>query len=417
MLTKSPPQTKIHKRDFTPDAVGPLKGVRVLDLSRLVSGNTATFLLADLGAEVIKIEPTAGDTLRHWLRSGYSTHWKNLSRSKKSLGLDLRRPGAIDVLKRLVPEADMLVENFRPGTLEKIGLSPEVLLSLNPRLVIVRISGWGQTGPYRNRPGFGTLAEGMTGFAAANGFPDREPVLPPGPLADTMAGYCAAVSGLAALRHAQMPEGGGQVIDQSLFTPLFISQGPQAANYQLSGQVRPRDSNSAQYTVPRGLFRTSDGNYVTLSASMEPMPQRVFEAIGKGHLNSDPDYNTAAARTERKDEILGWVAAFIGTMTQSEAVAFFEARDVTVAPIYDISHIMEDAHFQETEVVVDLPDPEMGEITMFGFANQLSETPAAYYRPAPSIGQDNDAVLALIGMTAAERAILEESGTIHRGTA
>ncbi|MDB6454932.1 CaiB/BaiF CoA transferase family protein [Falsirhodobacter sp. 20TX0035] len=414
MLIKTPSQA-IHKREFTPVATGPLSGIRVLDLSRLVSGNTATFLLADLGAEVIKIEPAAGDTLRHWLRSGYSTHWKNLSRSKKSFGLDLRRPGAVEVLKRLVPQADMLVENFRPGTLEKIGLSPEVLLALNPRLVIVRISGWGQTGPYRNRPGFGTLAEGMTGFAAANGFPDREPVLPPGPLADTMAGYCAAVSALAALRHAQMPGGEGQVIDQSLFTPLFISQGPQAANYQLSGQVRPRDSNSAQYTVPRGLFRTGDGNYVTLSASMEPMPQRVFEAIGKGHLNQDPNYNTAAARTERKDEILGWVADFMATMTQAEAVAFFEARDVTVAPIYDISHIMDDPHFQETEVVVTLPDPEMGEIAMFGFANQLSRTPANYYRPAPSIGQDNDEVLSLIGMDKVERAALEESGAVHRG--
>lgn len=417
MLNRTPLRGRIHKRDFTPDATGPLHGVRVIDLSRLVSGNTTTFLLADLGAEVIKIEAQAGDTLRHWLRGGYSTHWKNLARSKKSFGLDLRRPGAIDVLKRLVPEADMLVENFRPGTLEKIGLSPAVLLALNPRLVIVRISGWGQTGPYRNRPGFGTLAEGMTGFAAANGFPDREPLLPPGPLADTMAGYCAAVSALAALRHVEVTGGEGQVIDQSLFTPLFVSQGPQAANYDLTGQVRPRDSNSAQYTVPRGLLRTGDGNYVTLSASMEPMPQRVFEAIGKGHLNQDPNYNTAVARTARKDEILGWVADFMATMTQKEAVAFFEARDVTVAPIYDISHIMEDPHFQETETVVDLPDPEMGEMAHFGFVNQLSGTPQRFYRPAPSIGQDNDEVLGLLGIDGAERAALEESGAIHRGRA
>lgn len=413
--THTPLHSEIQKRDFTPAETGPLNGVRIIDLSRLVSGNTATFLLADLGAEVIKIEATAGDTLRHWLRSGYSTHWKNLSRNKKSLGLDLRRPGAIDVLKRLIPRADILVENFRPGTLEKIGLSPETLLALNPRLVIVRISGWGQTGPYRNRPGFGTLAEGMTGFAAANGFPDREPVLPPGPLADTMAGYCAAFSTLVALRHVEVSGGKGQVVDQSLFMPLFVSQGPQAANYVLSGEVRARDSNSAQYTVPRGLFRTKDGEYVTLSASMEPMPQRVFEAIGKGHLNKDPNYNTAAARTQRKEEILGWIADFIGTMTQKEAVAFFEARDVTVAPIYDISHIMEDPHFQETEVVVSLPDPEMVEMVHFGFVNQLSETPARFYRPAPSIGQDNDEILSLIGIEGNERALLEENGAIHRG--
>lgn len=405
----------IHKRHFTPQETGPLNGVRVLDLSRLVSGNTATMLMADLGAEVIKVESSAGDTLRHWLRGPYATHWKMLGRSKKSLGLDLRKPGAVDIVKLLLPHMNILVENFRPGTLEKIGLSPETLLEINPALVIVRISGWGQRGPYRNRPGFGTLAEGMTGFAAANGFPDREPVLPPGPLADTMAGYSAATSALAALRHVEASGGKGQVIDQSLFMPLFISQGPQAANYKLTGKVRPRDSNSAQYTVPRGLFRTSDGEYVTLSASMEPMPQRVFEAIGKGHLNQDPNYNTMAARAERKDEILGWVAEFIGTMTQSEAVAFFEARDVTVAPIYDISHIVDDRHFQETEVVVDLPDAEMGEITMFGFANQLSGTPAQFFRPAPEIGEHNDEVLALIDLPAGERIALQASGALHQG--
>lgn len=405
----------LHHREFTPDEQGALSGVRVVDLSRLVSGNTATVLLADLGAEVVKVEGPAGDTLRHWLREGISTHWKMLGRSKKSFGLDLRRPGGMDLLRRLIAEADVLVENFRPGTLEKMGLAPSALHALNPKLVIVRISGWGQTGPYRSRPGFGTLAEGMTGFAAANGFPDREPVLPPGPLADTMAGYCAAVSTLAALRHVEVSGGGGQVIDQTLFNPLFISQGPQAANFMLTGAVRPRDSNSAQYTVPRGLFRTKDGDYVTLSASMEPMPQRVFEAIGKGHLNRDPNYNTAAARTERKDEILGWVADFIGRMTQSEAVRFFEEREVTVAPIYDISHIVEDPHFQEIESVVNVPDDEMGTMPMTGFANQLDGTPARFFRPAPSVGEHNDEILDVIGVSPQERRILQESGALHNG--
>jgi crotonobetainyl-CoA:carnitine CoA-transferase CaiB-like acyl-CoA transferase len=403
----------IHRRNFTPDEKGPLDGVRVLDLSRLVSGNTATMVLADLGAEVIKVEGAAGDSLRAWLRDGISTHWKMLGRNKKSLGLDLRRPGAIDVVKELVGKVSVLVENFRPGTLEKIGLSPETLLAINPGLVILRISGWGQVGPYRNRPGFGTLVEGMCGFAAANGFPDREPVLPPGPVADTMCGFAAASAALAALRHVEVSGGRGQVIDQSLFNPLFISQGPQAANYQLSGKVRPRDSNSAQYTVPRGLFKTADDNWVSLSASMEPMPQRVLEAIGKGHLNSDPRYNTMHARSERKDEILGWVADFIRQMTQTEAVAFFEARQVTVAPIYDISQIIEDSHFQQTEAVVDLPDDEMGHIPMFGIASQMDGTPAQFFRPAPRIGEHNDEVMDLLGYSAAERATLVESGALH----
>ena len=406
----------VHKRSFNPAAKGPLDGVRVIDLSRLVSGNTATMILADLGAEVIKIESPSGDTLRAWRRKGISTHWKMLGRNKKSLGLDLRRPGAVDVLKALVADAAILVENFRPGTLETIGLAPQVLWEINPALVVLRISAWGQTRVYRIRPGFGTLIEGMCGFAAANGFPDREPVLPPGPVADTMSGFTAAAAVLAALRHVEISGGKGQVIDQSLFNPLFISQGPQAANYHLTGTVRPRDSNSAQYTVPRGLFRTADDKWVSLSASMEPMPRRVFEAIGKGHLNADPNYNTAEARTARKDEILGWVAAFIRQMPQAEAVAFFEARDVTVAPIYDISQIVEDPHFQHTEAIVDLPDDEMGFITMFGFVNQLSGTPAEYFRPAPQIGEHNEEILGGLGLPASQLATLRESGALHTGT-
>lgn len=384
-------------------------------MSRLVSGNTATMLLADYGAEVIKVESPKGDSLRAWRMAGVSTHWKMLGRNKKSVGIDLRRPGGTELIKSMLPRMAVLVENFRPGTLEKIGLAPDVLLAINPGLVIVRISGWGQRGPYRNRPGFGTLVEGMCGFAAANGFPDREPVLPPGPVADTMAGFSAAVAALSALRHVEVTGCGGQVIDQSLFNPLFISQGPQAANYKLTGKVRKRDSNSAQYTVPRGLFRTSDGNWVSLSASMEPMPQRVFEAIGRGHLNSDPDYNTMEARARRKDEILGWVADFIRGMTQVEAVAFFEARDVTVAPIYDISQIIEDEHFQEVESLIELPDEDMGHIPMFGFAGQMNETPAAFFRPAPRIGEHNSEILQACGISRAEQGAFYSSGALHEG--
>ena len=204
------------------------------------------------------------------------------------------------------------------------------------------------------------------------------------------------------------------MIDQSLFNPLFISQGPQAANYQLTGAVRERDSNSAQYTVPRGLFKTADDNWISLSASMEPMPQRVFEAIGKGHLNSHPDYNTSEGRTARKNEILGWVADFIRTMTQSEAVAFFEAREVTAAPIYDISQIIEDAHFQEVQVLVNLPDDEMGLLPMFGFANQMSDTPAELFRPAPQIGEHNSKY-GSERILSRQVAALVKSGALHTG--
>ncbi len=405
----------IHRREFNPTAHGALEGIRVLDLSRLVSGNTLTMVLADLGAEVVKVETPAGDSLREWRREGISTHWKMLGRNKKSVGLDLRQTQGTELFKRLVKEASVLVENFRPGTLEKMGLAPDVLLEINPKLVIVRISGWGQIGPYRNRPGFGTLIEGICGLAAANGFPEREPVLPPGPIADTVAGYAGAMSTLAALWNVAINGGRGQVIDQPLFNPLFITQGPQSANYRLNGEIRKRDSNSAFFTVPRGLFKTKDNQWVSMSASMEPMPRRVIEAVGKGEYNSNPEYNTIKGRIAHRAEIMGWISDFILTMNQKEAVAYFEAREVTVAPIYDISQIIEDPHFQEMEAIVDLPDDEMGYIPMFGFVNTLSGTPQEFYRPAPKIGAHNRDIVSWIGLPEDEITALEQAGVLHTG--
>jgi crotonobetainyl-CoA:carnitine CoA-transferase CaiB-like acyl-CoA transferase len=205
----------IHRKAFQPHASGPLKGVRVLDLGRLVSANTCTMLLADLGAEVVKVEAPAGDNLRAWIKGGVSTDWKSLGRNKKSLGLDMRQAAGMELLKRLVKKAQVLVENFRPGTLEKMGIGPDELLALNPGLVITRITGFGQVGPYRHRPGFGTLIEGMCGLAELTGFPDRGPVLPPGAVADTCAGFCAAMSTLAAVREVEVNHGRGQVVDQT----------------------------------------------------------------------------------------------------------------------------------------------------------------------------------------------------------
>src|SRR5690349_11110988 len=228
---------KLKKRDYTPQARGALDGVRVLDLSRLVAGNTLTQVLADFGAEVIKVEPPAGDTLRAWQTNGVPVTWKLYSRSKKSLCLELRKPEARELLMKLVPTAAIFVESFRPGILEKMGLGPDKLLERNPKLVVVRISGFGQEGPYSQRPGFGTLIEGMSGFASMNGFPDREPVLPPMYLADSVAGLYGSAAVLIALREVETNGGVGQVIDLPLFDPLFTVLGPQAANYRLTGKV------------------------------------------------------------------------------------------------------------------------------------------------------------------------------------
>ncbi len=385
-----------------------MTGVRVIDLSRLVSGNTLTMMLADYGADVVKVEPPRGDSLRAWVKGGVSTDWKTLGRNKRSLGLDLRRPEGIDLLKRLVGQACVLVENYRSGTLEAMGLAPEVLHDINPRLVIARISGFGQRGPYRTRPGFGTLVEGMCGMAELQGFPDRPPVLPPGPIADTCAGFCGAMAVMAALREIEVRGGQGQVIDQTLFNPLFIAMGAQAADYRATGQVRTRQAS-------RNLYATRDGKYVSCSMSMAPMPQRMLEAIGKGAYNADPAYRGVAAWTQHRAEIHAWIQAFIAPMTQDEAVNYFAQREISLAPVYNIAQILDDPHFQEVETVVELQDDDMGQVPMYGFASALSETPARFFRRAPNIGEHNAEVLAWIRMAPDEIARLEQAGVVHIG--
>ena len=400
----------IHQLTFKPDATGPLKGIRVIDLSRLVSGNTLTMLLADLGADVVKVESPAGDNLRAWVKGGVSTDWKSLGRNKKSIGIDLRQAAGMELLKRLVEKADVLVENYRSGTLESMGIGPDVLHGLNRKLVIARITGFGQRGPYRTRPGFGTLIEGMCGLADSTGFPDRPPVLPPGPIADTCAGFCGAMAVLAAVREVETNGGEGQVIDQSLFTPLFVTLGAQAANYRATGTLRGRQSNNNLYT-------TKDGRYVTYTASMEPMPQRMLEAIGKGAYNDIPSYRGVAGRTNHGPEIRGWIQDFVGQMTQEEAVKFFDEKEISLAPVYNIAQILDDPHFQETETVVEVPDEDMGHVPMYGFVNAMSGTPPQFFRRAPHIGEHNREILGWLDMPQAEVEALESAKVVHTGKA
>ena len=403
------------KRDFTPDAKGPLDGVRVLDLSRLVAGNTLTQLLGDFGAEVIKVEPPAGDTLRAWNTEGVPTNWKIYARSKKSLGLELRNPAAKALLLDLLPAAAIFVESFRPGTLEKMGLAPERLLEANPKLVIVRISGWGQSGPYKNRPGFGTLVEGMSGFASMNGFPDREPVLPPMYLADSVAGLYGAAAVMIALREVETNGGAGQVIDLPLFDPLFAVLGPQAANFRLTGKVKERVGSGSTNSGPRNAYRTSDGLWVCLSASTQKMAERLFRSIGRGKLIDDPRYRTNALRVKHRQELDAIIGGFIGQRTQADNVRFFEQREVTIGPIYDISQIIQDPHVLERELIAEYPDPDMGSLPMHHVVPRLSATPGSVRTPAPMIGQHNRAVLAAIGIDAERYAELLASGAVCEG--
>jgi len=388
----------LKQRDYTPEARGPLDGVRVLDLSRLFAGNVLTQMLGDYGAEIVKVEPPEGDTLREWQTNGVSTHWKIYSRNKKSLALDLRKPAATDLLLRLLPSADLFIESFRPGTLEKMGLAPERLHALNPKLVVVRISGWGQDGPYSQRPGFGTVIEGMSGFASFNGFADREPVLPPMYLADGVAGLSGAAAAMIALREVEHNGGRGQVIDLPLLDPLFAILSPQAANYRLTGKVKARTGSRSGNSAPRNTYKCSDARYVAISGSTQKMAERLFRAIDRSDLIDDPRFRTNSLRLNHVAELDAIIGAFIARHTQAENVAFFERAEVTVGPIYDIAQILDDPHFVQREIVADYPDAETTTLPMHHVVPRLLGTPGSVRRRAPALGEHSRAILAELGL-------------------
>jgi crotonobetainyl-CoA:carnitine CoA-transferase CaiB-like acyl-CoA transferase len=392
-MTTAKSKRQLTRRAYEGDATGPLKGVRVLDLSRLFAGNVLSQILGDFGADVIKVEPPSGDTLRAWKTEGVSTHWKIYSRNKKSLCLELRRPESREIILNLVSTSRIFIESFRPGVLEKMGLGPEVLLERNPGLVILRISGWGQSGPYHQRPGFGTVIEGISGFAVTNGFADREPVLPPMYLADGFAGVFGASAAMIALREVEMNGGRGQVIDLPLLDPLFSMLGPQAANYRLSGRMRERTGSRSTNAAPRNAYRTEDGRYVSLSGSTQKMAERILTAVGRPELIDDPRFRTNADRVKNAavlDEILG---EFFSRHSQQDAVDLLERAEVTVGPIYDISQIMEDPHFLQRELLADYPDDEMVSLPMHHVVPRMMGTPGSIRTPAPWLGQHNRELL------------------------
>jgi crotonobetainyl-CoA:carnitine CoA-transferase CaiB-like acyl-CoA transferase len=407
----------LRKKSYVPEARGALQGVRVLDLSRLFAGNVLTQMLGDYGAEVIKVEPPAGDTLRAWKTKGVSTHWKVYARNKKSLCLDLRKNEARGLLLKFLETSSLLVESFRPGTLEAMGLSPEILLQENPKLVVVRISGWGQDGPYRRRPGFGSLIEGMSGFAAINGFADREPVLPPMYLADGFAGLFGVSAALIALREVETNGGRGQVVDLPLLDPLFTMLGPQAAAYRLTGKLKPRTGSRSTNSAPRNAYRCKDGLYVALSASTQKMAERTLRAVGRPELIDDPRYRSNAERVKNAAELDSIIGTFVAGRTQAENVAFFEQAEVTIGPIYDVSQILEDPHFVEREILADYPDEDMGAFPMHHVVPRLLGTPGAIRSPAPRLGQHNRELLAELGFNEDKYREMVSAGIVVEGAA
>ena len=395
---------------FDPNTRGPLHGVRVLDLSRLVAGNMVSLQLGDFGADVIKVEPPSGDPLRDWRDGGKSLHWKTYARNKRSIVLDLRQDAAKDALKRLVATADVFIENYRPGTLEEMGLGPDVLHRASPGLIVVRVSGFGQTGPYAALPGFGTLVEAMSGFAARTGFADREPVLPPLALADMIAGLYGAFATLTALRARDGGTAKGQVIDLSLLESIFSVLGPEAAIYAQTGAVKERVGSASNTSSPRNVYRCADGHYVALSGSTQAMAKRLFETIGRADMIQDPRFATNSDRVKHRPLVDAAVGGWFATRTRDEALKLMREASVTVGPVYTIADAMTDAHFRGRGIIVDVEDRELGQVPMHNIVPRLSETPGGWQKPAPGLGEHTDAVLMEAGLDRDAIARLRASG-------
>jgi crotonobetainyl-CoA:carnitine CoA-transferase CaiB-like acyl-CoA transferase len=399
--------------NFDINALGPLEGVRVLDMTRLIAGNMLSLQLADFGAEVIKIEPAGkGDPLRAWKDNGIDCHWKVYSRNKKSLSLNLREPEAINIVLKLVENSDVLVENFRPGRLEKIGLGPDILHQRNKNLIITRISGWGQTGPYKDRPGFGSLVEAMSGFASRNGFPDREPVLPPLALADMITGLYGAMAVLIALREVEGKHKGGQVIDLSLLEPIFSVLGPEALTHKVTGKVKQRLGSGSNTSSPRNAYLTRDGKWIALSASIQSMAERVFKVIGRKDMIDDPRFSSNQVRVKNRLQIDKILGEWINSRDQAEVLEIFAREEVTASGIYDIQDIVKDEHFSGRQVLVDLPDKDVGIAPMHNIIPRLSDTPGSFRLPAPELGEHNAEILDELGIDKNLLEDLEKRGVI-----
>lgn len=390
-----------------------LAGLRVLDCSRLIAGGVLGTVLADHGADVVKVEnPRGGDPLRTWLREQGQLWWKVYARGKRSITLNLAHPRGQDLLRRLAAGADVLIENYVPGTFERWGLGWDALSTVNPRLVFARVSGWGQDGPYRDRPGFGTMVEAMSGFAATTGPADGPPTLPSFPMADMVAALAGASAVLAALRWRDQVSGRGQVVDISLYEPLLAVLGPDAARHARDGTVRTRQGNRSDNASPRGTYRTRDGKWVALSASTPASAEALFKALDLGHLLGDPRFATNDARVRHNDLVDRALAEAIGRRTLEEMQDLFETADLTASPVYDIADIAADPHVVARGILTDVPDAELGRVRMVAPTPRLTETPAAIRWAGPPLGAHNAEVYGALGIQAAELEDLRREGVI-----
>ena len=392
----------------------PLENIKILDLSRLAAGNMVSHMFADFGADVVKIEkPGKGDDLRNWKINGISHWWAVYSRNKRSISLDLKKDEGLDLLKELVKKADVFIENFVPGTLEKWGVGPEQLNKLNKNLIILRISGWGQTGIFKNAPGFGSLVEGMSGFAAMTGEEKQAPLLPPLALADMVAGLTGFGAILMAIVASKKNNTGGQVIDLSLFEPFFSILGPWAASYKISGKVPARIGNRSNVAAPRGIYKTKDNKYVSLSASMQSMWEKLALTIGSSELIKDPRFLTNSDRLNNQDDLDKPISKFIKKYNRDEVLNIFSKEGITVGPVLDISEIIEHPYIHDREILIDHYNKEYGNILMHQTFPRLSKTPGKVRHSAPLLGGDTDDVLKEIGISDKQINMLRKNKIIN----
>jgi len=369
-----------------PDS-GPLSDVRVLDLSTVLAGPNCARYLADFGADVVKVERPGGDSLRNmaWRdpRDGIGLWWKLVNRNKRCVVLDLKDDADRQLLLRLVDDADVLVENSRPGTMERIGLGPDVLLERRPSLVITRVSGFGQTGPYARRPGFATIAEAMSGFAALNGEPDGAPLLPPIALTDEVTGLAAAFATMVAL-HSASNTGVGQVVDANLLETMFHLMGPLASLYAVSGDQQPRLGAGLPYTVPRGTYRCSDDRWVAVSTSSDSVAARVMDLLG---VADDARFATFAGRAEHRDELESLMTAWCAERTQADVIDVFTRAEAAIGPVMDMADIAADPHFAARGAIESLDDTPMQSVIA-----RLSATPGRLRHVGRGLDADGDQI-------------------------
>ncbi|MGW2743457.1 CaiB/BaiF CoA transferase family protein [Streptomyces sp. NPDC001450] len=398
----------------TAPRIQPLDDLRVLDLATLFAGPMAATLLGDFGAEVIKVEhPGRPDPSRGHgpAKDGVGLWWKVLGRNKRTITLDLSKPGGRATLLRLAATADVVIENFRPGTLEKWDLGWAELSAANPRLILTRVTAFGQFGPYAHRPGFGTLAEALSGFAALTGEPDAPPTLPPFGLADSVAGLATAYSVLTALA-ARDRTGEGQVVDMAIIEPILAVLGPQTTWYDQLGYVQERTGNRSANNAPRNTYRTADGGWVAVSTSAQSVAERVLRLVGRPELIEEPWFATGTDRAAHADVLDEAVGSWIAARTRAEVLAAFEKADAAVAPVQDARDVLADPQYQALDTVTTVADPELGPLRMQNVLFRLSATPGAIRWAGRPHGADTEAVLTELGLAPAELRALREEGAL-----